>query len=83
MGANEDTVDAGAGDGCSVLNVGARVFAGVWVDGAVRVDELEFREEKSESRACGEEGCVRLALGRVVVEAGMNAVIMVGHEDDV
>ena len=65
-----------------MLNVGARVFAGVWVEGAVGVDELEIREEKSESRACGGEGCVCLARGRVVVEAGMNAVIMVGNEDD-
>ena len=34
----EDAVDAGGGDGCAELDVGALFFMGVWVEGAECVD---------------------------------------------
>ena len=46
MDVNEDSVDEGAGNGCAVLDVGARAFAGVWVESAKCVNQLEFVEEK-------------------------------------
>ena len=51
MGANEDSVVLGAGDGCAVLDVSAQVFAGVLVKDVECVDWLQFCEEKVEGRA--------------------------------